>query len=77
MTKLNIHDAKTHLSRYLQRVAAGEEIVLCKNGKPVAKIVAFPSEGPKRLHGLFKGRVKVTPRFFEPLSDKELPGIGL
>ncbi|HEY2380992.1 MAG TPA: type II toxin-antitoxin system prevent-host-death family antitoxin, partial [Terriglobia bacterium] len=39
MKLLNVHDAKTHLSRLLDRVAAGEEIVLGKNGKPVAKLV--------------------------------------
>ncbi|MBI2982489.1 MAG: type II toxin-antitoxin system Phd/YefM family antitoxin [Deltaproteobacteria bacterium] len=77
MTKLNIHEAKTHLSRYLKKVAEGEEILLCKNGHPVAKIIPFPPKKPRRLIGLLKGKIKLTPEFFEPLTDEEFPGIGL
>ena len=80
MTKLNIHEAKTHLSRYLVKVQQeGETILLCKNGIPVAQITPLPPEKrPKRrLFGLAKGKGKLTEKFFEPLTDVDLPGMGL
>lgn len=79
MTKLNIHEAKTHLSRYLHRVQEGETILLCKNGVPVAQIIPLSKElrPKKRLMGLAKGLGKVTDKFFEPLTDDDLPGMGL
>lgn len=79
MTKLNIHEAKTHLSRYLHRVQEGETLLLCKNGVPVAQIIPLSKElrPKKRLMGLAKGLGKVTDKFFEPLTDDDLPGMGL
>ena len=77
MTKLNIHEAKTHLSRYLKKVEAGEEILLCKNGEPVAKIVPFTDRKKKRQLGFAKGLGSVPDSFFEPLTDEDLPGMGL
>lgn len=70
MTKvINVHEAKTHLSRLLDRVAAGEEIVIAKAGKPIAKLTAVKAAEPRRP-GLVKGRV--TDAFFEPLPPEEL-----
>ena len=77
MTKLNIHEAKTHLSKYLKKVVNGETVVLCKNGEPIAQIVPLPVKSRKGLLGAAKGLGKVTDRFFEPLTDKDLPGMGL
>lgn len=77
MTKLNIHEAKTHLSRYLAKVQAGEEIILCKNGQPIAQIVPLPQSKKRRLFGAAQGKVKIDSRFFEALTEKELPGFGL
>lgn len=79
MTKLNIHEAKTHLSKYLQKVQEGETIVLCKNGVPVAQITPIPkSQGEVRsIFGIARGMGKVTEKFFEPLTEKELPEVGL
>ena len=69
MTTVNIHEAKTHLSRLLDRVLAGEEIVIAKAGKPIARLV--PAEEAKpRKPGLAEGRV--TEAFFEPLPEDEL-----
>lgn len=79
MTKLNIHEAKTHLSKYLLKVEEGETVLLCRNGKPVAQIVPL-SKGRVSKHrrlGLAKGMGKVTESFFKPLSDGDLPGFGL
>jgi prevent-host-death family protein len=67
MDLLNVHYAKTHLSRLLDRVAAGEEIVLGKNGKPVAKLV--PIETPARRPGRLKGKVKIARDFDAPLPE--------
>ncbi len=78
MTKLNIHEAKTQLSKYLSRVQDGEKITLCKNGKPVAQIIPFVQKKKKRsLFGVAKGKGKVGKSILEPLTDEELPGFGL
>jgi len=69
MATVNVHEAKTHLSRLLERVRAGEEIVIAKNGTPCARLVPLEAAQP-RTPGLLKGRV--TEAFFEPLPDDEL-----
>ncbi len=69
MRTVNVHEAKTHLSRLLDAVAAGEEIVIAKSGRPVARLVAVAEPGP-RMPGVAKGRV--TEAFFEPLPEEEL-----
>jgi prevent-host-death family protein len=67
-TTVNIHEAKTHLSRLVQRAHDGEEIILAKAGKPYARLV--PLEDKKeRVPGMVKGRV--TEAFFEPLPPEE------
>jgi prevent-host-death family protein len=69
MRSVNLHEAKTHLSELVDDAAAGEEIVIAKAGKPLARLV--PLEQPQaRLPGLAKGRV--TAAFFEPLPEEEL-----
>jgi prevent-host-death family protein len=77
MTKLNIHEAKTHLSRYLKKVEAGETILLCKNGEPVAQITPLPQKKRLSILGAAKGLGRVTEKFFEPLTEEDLPGMGL
>ena len=73
MIRLNIHEAKTHLSRYLDRLREGETILLCKRNVPIAEIRPLPPERwePRPL-GLAKGRFDVPPEFFEPLPDEVL-----
>lgn len=73
MTRINIHDAKTHLSRYVERVEQGETFLLCKRNVPVAEIrpVAKPAVG-RRPIGLAKGTFEVPDEFFEPLPDDVL-----
>ncbi len=56
MRSVNIHEAKTHLSRFLDCVAAGEEVVIARAGKPVARLVPLAPERTKRTLGLGKGR---------------------
>jgi len=73
MIKVNIHQAKTHLSRYLTRVAAGETVVVCNRNVPVAEIRPVPRRrSTRRPIGLGKGTFTVPPAFFEPLSEDEL-----
>lgn len=68
MIKLNIHEAKTHLSRYLGKLARGETILLCKRNIPIAEIRPIPPQRKsKRPIGLAKGQFKIPPEFFEPL----------
>lgn len=67
---VNVHDAKTNLSKLLERAHAGEEIILAKAGRPYARLVPLPAEGKRRQPGRLPGRVG--PEFFEPLPDEEL-----
>lgn len=71
MAEINIHEAKTHLSRLVRRVAAGEEIVIARAGVPVARLV--PVEKPScRLLGVDRGRFEVPDDFDEPLPEELL-----
>jgi prevent-host-death family protein len=67
MKILNVHQAKTHLSRLLDRVAAGEEIVLGKSEKPIAKLV--PIQPVTRKPGRLKGKIKIASDFDAPLPE--------
>ena len=73
MIRVNIHEAKTHLSRYLDRVAAGETILVCKRNHPVAEIrpVRARRTTPRPI-GLARGRLTLPLSFFEPLPESEL-----
>jgi prevent-host-death family protein len=68
--EVNIHEAKTHLSRLLQRVAAGEEVTIARAGVPVARLVAVePKKKKVRPLGMDRGRVWVADDFDAPLPD--------
>jgi prevent-host-death family protein len=69
MVEVNTHEAKTHLSRLLQRVAAGEEIVISRAGKPLARLVPFRKPNRNRTLGQDKGRYTVPNDFNAPLPD--------
>ncbi|MFL6200609.1 MAG: type II toxin-antitoxin system Phd/YefM family antitoxin [Thermoanaerobaculia bacterium] len=70
MRVFDVHDAKTHLSRLLDRVARGEEVIIAKRGRPVAKLVRVAAE-PRRP-GRLKGRIRIDPDFEEPLPEEIL-----
>jgi antitoxin (DNA-binding transcriptional repressor) of toxin-antitoxin stability system len=73
MIRLNIHEAKTHLSKYLEELVRGETIILCKRNIPIAEIKSIRQHREhKRPIGLAKGEFEVTPEFFEPLPDEML-----
>ena len=70
MIRLNIHEAKTHLSRYLPLLEAGETIILCKRNVPIAEIRPIEKRRTKpRELGFAKGEFEVTDAFFEPLPE--------
>lgn len=72
MGVFNVHEAKTHLSRLLDRVAQGEEIIIAKSGRPVAKLVRVAVE--PRKPGRLKGRIRIGSDFDDPLPDEILAG---
>jgi prevent-host-death family protein len=68
MASYNMHDAKTQLSRLAQRAADGEEIVIARNGKPVARLVAMPPR-KERQFGWAAGQITVREDFDDPLPE--------
>ena len=70
--QVNIHQAKTHLSRLLQRVAGGEEITIARAGVPVARLVAVEPRRTPRPLGIDRGRFTVPDDFDAPLPDEVL-----
>ncbi len=74
MKTVNIHEAKTHLSRLLVEVAAGQEIVIAKAGKAIARLVPVAGQRPKRALGIDRGRVVISDDFDAPLPDDVLAG---
>ncbi len=66
---VNMHEAKTHFSKLIERVMQGEEIIIAKAGKPVAKLVPIEKSKPVRRFGLMKGQIKIAPDFDDPLPD--------
>ena len=70
MIRLNIHEAKTHLSKYLARLQTGETIILCRRNVPIAEIRPLqPEQKRRRPIGLARGRFEVPPEFYEPLPE--------
>ena len=67
---VNIHQAKTHFSRLIERVEAGEEVTIARAGRPVARLVPVQQRRPRR-GGLWKGRVLISPDFDAPLPEIE------
>jgi prevent-host-death family protein len=69
---VNLHAAKTHFSRLVDQAAAGEEIIIAKAGKPVAKLVPLtaPDKQSKRRLGLLAGEAKIPTNFDTPLPDE-------
>jgi prevent-host-death family protein len=68
-TTINIHEAKTHLSRLVDEVAAGTEIIIAKAGKPMARLAPLSAPVRKKQLGLLKGKVKMPDDFNAPLDD--------
>lgn len=70
MPVINIHEAKTHLSRLVERAAAGEEIIIAKSGKPVAKLVGLAHRREPRKLGSMRGQIWMADDFDAPLPPE-------
>jgi prevent-host-death family protein len=70
-TVIGMHAAKTHLSKLIEQAEAGEEVVITRDGEPVARLVPV-APAPRRQFGLLRGLGRVSPAFFEPLPEDEL-----
>ena len=68
MLNFNIHEAKTNLSSLIQQAEAGEDIVIMRAGKPVARLVQYEELEPRKL-GIFKGKIKIPKDFDDPMPD--------
>jgi prevent-host-death family protein len=66
---INIHEAKTHLSRLVDEVCKGKELILAKAGKPLVKLVPLEQSKPKRIPGFLKGKIKIAADFDAPLPQ--------
>ena len=78
LDRVNVHEAKTHLSRLLERVEHGEEITIVRAGKPIARLVPVErSPARKRPLGLYKGQIWMSDDFDEPLPAQVFPGFPL
>jgi prevent-host-death family protein len=72
METVNIYDAKTRLSQLIDKAASGEDVVVCRNGKPLVRITQL-IEPKRRIHfGVLKGKVSIAADFDAPLSDEVL-----
>lgn len=69
-TVVNMHEAKSSLSKLVAKAAEGEEVVIAKAGKPVAKLVKYDEKPKRREVGFLKGKVKILPGFDE--MDEEI-----
>ena len=67
--RITVHEAKTHLSKLIDRAIAGEEVVISRGREPVVKLVALSTPKPQRKFGALKGKIHVSEAFFEPLPE--------
>ncbi|HAZ27508.1 TPA: type II toxin-antitoxin system prevent-host-death family antitoxin [Candidatus Acetothermia bacterium] len=70
--RVNVHEAKTQLSRLLARVEGGEEVVIAKAGRPIARLVPMRERPNRRVPGTAQGRVTIAPEFDAPLPESVL-----
>jgi prevent-host-death family protein len=69
---INVHEAKTHLSKLIDQAHAGREIILAKAGTPYARLVPLEKALSRRVPGRWKGRLTVTDDFLDPMPEQEL-----
>jgi prevent-host-death family protein len=77
MKTINIHAAKTHLSSLVAEVEAGEEIIIAKAGKPVARLVPLQKNDFRRSFGALKGRIHMKDNFDDPLPPEIAKAFGI
>lgn len=69
---VNVHKAKTQFSRLLLRISQGEEVIIARDGKPVARLVPFAAQPARRVAGSARGQIWIAPDFDAPLPDELL-----
>ena len=69
MLQVNVHEAKTNLSKLIQKVVDGEEVVIARGNQPIIKLVLIENLKPQRRLGTAKGKIKIADDFDEPLED--------
>ncbi len=72
MATVTIHEAKTNLSRLIEKACRGEEIVIARGSDPVVRLVPLKDSKGFRKPGSLRGKLKLGPEFFDPLPDEEL-----
>ncbi len=72
MDLVTIHKAKTQLSKLIEQVERGEEVIIARGKTPVARLVPYAPQRPARGFGSMKGRATIGPEFWEPLPQEEL-----
>ena len=72
MATVTVHTAKTQLSKLIEQAERGEEVIIARGKTPVACLVPYRREQPKRGFGSMKGRATIGPEFWEPLPEEEL-----
>jgi prevent-host-death family protein len=72
MKTFTIHEAKTNLSKLIEQACQGEEIVIARGPEPVVRLVPIADVKGRRQPGALRGKLRVGPEFFEPLTDEEL-----
>ena len=77
MKVVNLHAAKTHLSRLVDDAARGEDIVIAKAGRPVARLVALSADRPRRQPGTLKGKIRIAKNFDAPLPEQMAVAFGV
>jgi prevent-host-death family protein len=77
MKTVNIHEAKTHLSRLIEEVAAGGEVIIARNGKPVARLLPVATRSMPRQPGLWRGQVRIGEDFDAPLPAELATAFGV
>ena len=74
MSSYNVHEAKSNLSRLLQKTAAGEEVVIMRDGEPVAELIPYRKRSRKRLLGFAAGQVEMVEGWERPMTDADADG---
>ena len=77
MQQVNIHEAKTHLSRLLEKIESGEDIVITRHGKPIARLIPFEEPAIQRKPDCLKGKIKMSEDFDAPLPDDIAESLGM
>jgi prevent-host-death family protein len=77
MKVINMHAAKTHLSRLVEEVVAGEDVVIAKGGRPVVRLVPFAAPAMERVPGSLRGRLKIGRSLDHPLPDDLAAAFGM